>query len=130
MGAVADSLLLLRRAAVIELRIDDALRGTELNVDRWRVLEFIRSTPGCSMAEVTVSLVISPATATRAVDSLVETGAVIRAPSPHDRRRLTLRLSAHGAEVLKDVQPAIARICRKYGPNRADRRPSTGGAAI
>ena len=118
MDAIANSLALLRRAAEIGLRIDDALRGTELNVDRWRALEFVQSSPGCSMADVIDGLVISPTTATRAIDSLVEVGAVYRAPAPHDRRRVTLHLSAHGAELLREVQPAILRICLKYGLSR------------
>ena len=115
MDAIADSLALLRRAAVIAVQIDDALRGTELNVDRWRALEFIQSSPGCSMAEVIDALVISPTSATRAIDALVEVGAVFRAPAPHDRRRVTLQLSAHGAALLRKVQPAILRTCLKYG---------------
>jgi DNA-binding MarR family transcriptional regulator len=116
--AVASSLALLRQAAEVGLRIDDALRGTELNVDRWRALEFIQSSPGCSMADVIDALVISPTTATRAVDTLVEVGAVFRAPAPHDRRRVTLQLSAHGAALLREVQPGILRICLQYGPSR------------
>lgn len=118
MDAVAHSLALLRQAAEVGMRIDEALRATELNVDRWRALEFIESSPGCSMAEVIDALVITPTTATRAVDSLVEIGAVFRAPAPYDRRRVTLQLSAHGAALLREVQPAILRICLQYGPSR------------
>jgi DNA-binding MarR family transcriptional regulator len=115
MDAIADSLALLRRAATIGTRIEDELRGSDLNVDRWRALEFVRSNPGCSMAEVIEALVITPTTATRAIDALVEVGAVFRAPAPDDRRRVTLQLSAHGAALLREVQPAILRICLQYG---------------
>lgn len=118
MDAIADSLALLRQAATIATRIEDALRGSDLNVDRWRALEFIQSNPGCSMAEVIEGLVITPTTATRAIDALVEVGAVFRAPAPDDRRRVTLQLSAHGAALLRDVQPAILRICVQYGLSR------------
>jgi DNA-binding MarR family transcriptional regulator len=118
MDAVAHSLALLRQAALIGMQIDEALRDTDLNVDRWRALEFIQSSPGCSMAEVIDAVVISPTSATRAVDALVEIGAVFRAPAPHDRRRVTLQLSAHGAALLREVQPAILRICLKYGLSR------------
>jgi DNA-binding MarR family transcriptional regulator len=118
MDALADSLALLRRAATITTRIEDQLRGSDLNVDRWRALEFVKSTPGCSMAEVIEGLVITPTTATRAIDSLVEVGAVYRAPAPDDRRRVTLQLSAHGAALLREVQPAILRICLQYGLSR------------
>jgi DNA-binding MarR family transcriptional regulator len=118
MDAIADSLALLRRAATIGMQLEEVLRGSDLNVDRWRALEFIKSSPGCSMAELIENLVITPTTATRAVDALVEVGAVFRAPAPGDRRRVTLQLSSHGAALLREVQPAILRICLQYGPSR------------
>lgn len=113
MDAVADGLALFRRAAVVGMQIDYALRGTELNVDRWRALEFIQSRPGCSMAELIDALAITPTTATSAVDALVKVHAIFRAPASRDRRRTTLRLSAHGAALLTEVQPAILELFRQ-----------------
>ena len=109
MEAVADVLALLRRASLVAARIENALAGTDLTVDRWRALAFIESSPGCSMSEVIDALVVPSTSATRIVDFLVEIGAVFRTASPRDRRRTTLRLSAHGQALLRDVDPAIVR---------------------
>lgn len=116
MDAVTDTLAFLRQAALVTLDIEAALRDTDLGVDHWRALVFIESSPGCSMAEVIDALVIPPTSATRTIDALVEMRAVFRAPAQHDRRRVTLRLSVHGAALLRQIEPAILRIDLKYGP--------------
>jgi len=109
MEAVEDVLGLLREASQVAARIETALAGTELTVDRWRALAFIQSSPGCSMSDVVDALVIPSTSATRIVDVLVEIGAVFRTVSPRDRRRTTLRSSAHGQALLRDVEPEIVR---------------------
>ena len=111
MEAVADTLELLRRAAVVAARLETALSSTVLTVDRWRALAHIESNPGCSMSDVIDALVVPSTSATRIVDFLVDIGAVFRTLSPHDRRRTTLRLSSHGQGLLRDVEPTIARVC-------------------
>jgi len=110
MEAVADTLELLRRAALVATSLETALSSTDLTVDRWRALAHIESNPGCSMSDVIDALVVPSTTATRIVDFLVEVGAVFRTLSPHDRRRTTLRLSSHGQGLLRDVEPTIAQI--------------------
>ncbi|MBS1691555.1 MAG: MarR family transcriptional regulator [Actinobacteria bacterium] len=117
MDAVTDTLAFLRQAALVTLDIEAALRDTDLGVDHWRALAFVETSPGCSMAEVIDALVIPPTSATRTIDALVEMGAVFRAPAQHDRRRVTLRLSVHGAALLRKTEPAVLRINLKYGPD-------------
>ncbi|MCV7420013.1 MarR family transcriptional regulator [Mycobacterium yunnanensis] len=111
MEAVADTLELLRRAAVVTARLEAALSSSDLTVDRWRALAHIESNPGCSMSDLVDAVVVPSTSATRIVDFLVELGAVFRTLSPRDRRRTTLRLSSHGQGLLRDVEPTIARIC-------------------
>lgn len=111
MEAVADTLELLRRAALVAASLETSLSSTDLTVDRWRALAHIESHPGCSMSDVIDALVVPSTSATRIVDFLVDVGAVFRTLSPHDRRRTTLRLSSHGQGLLRDVEPTIARIC-------------------
>jgi DNA-binding MarR family transcriptional regulator len=118
MEAVADTLELLRRASLIAAKIEDALAGTDLTVDRWRALAYVESSPGCSMSDVIDALVIPSTSATRIVDSLVEIGAVFRTLSPRDRRRTTLRLSSHGQALLSDVEPTIVGASRRQTSER------------
>lgn len=115
MEAVADTLELLRRAALMATSLETALSSTDLTVDRWRALAHIDANPGCSMADVIDALVVPSTSATRIVDFLVDVGAVSRTPSPHDRRRTTLRLSSRGRKLLRGVEPTIARICSSLG---------------
>ncbi len=68
------------------------------------------------LTELAELLGVSPPTASRAVDALVEHGFVARAPDPADRRAVLLTLTSSGrarvqlrkAEVLKAFLPAAA----------------------
>ena len=82
MEAVADTLELLRRAAVVAARLETALSSTDLTVDRWRALAHIEANPGCSMSDVIDALVVPSTSATRIVDFLVDIGAVFRTSVP------------------------------------------------
>ena len=98
----------LRVAAVTSARLTEALDGSGLNVDRWRVLAHVAEHPGVSMSDVVEALAMAPATATRAVDGLVESGAVYRAADPADRRRVVVSASSTGTALLRAVSPAVA----------------------
>ncbi|MCI2239235.1 MarR family transcriptional regulator [Paenibacillus sp. TRM 82003] len=108
--SASDVLRTLRLAALAEDRLAGALREHGLTVDRWRVLEHVVANPGTSMTDVAAALVMAPATATRAVDALVETGAVYRAVDPADRRRVVLHPTATGAALLDGVRPGAAAV--------------------
>ncbi|WP_432534420.1 MarR family winged helix-turn-helix transcriptional regulator [Kineococcus esterisolvens] len=103
--SASDVLSTLRLAALAQDRLAGALRGHGLTVDRWRVLEHVVAAPGASMSDVADALVMAPATATRAVDALVETGAVYRAADPADRRRVVLHPTAAGAALREGARP-------------------------
>lgn len=103
-------LSVLRVAALAHSQLEGALRPLDLTVDRWRALMAIQAAPGGSMADVIEALVMPATSATRAVDALVELGAVFRTPSPEDRRRVTLRLSAVGLRKLRAAQDLVNAI--------------------
>lgn len=111
--AVSDALTLLRKAALVSSGLDTALRDHGLTTDRWRALMLIAEQPGASMADVIDALVIAPTSATRAIDSLVESGAIFRSPAADDRRRVTLQLSVHGADLLREVESVVVAIHRE-----------------
>ena len=106
----ADLLQLLRAAADAQARLAEAVQGSGLSADRWRVLRHVAENPGASMSDVVDALLLAPATATRAVDALVEVGAVYRAADPADRRRVALRASAEGGALLRAVDPAVGAL--------------------
>ncbi|WP_432546320.1 MarR family winged helix-turn-helix transcriptional regulator [Kineococcus sp. SYSU DK004] len=110
----AGALRLLRAAAETETRLAaalvDGLPDRALTVDRWRVLQHVAAHPGASMSDVCAALALAPATATRAVDGLVDTACLYREADAGDRRRVVLRPSRRGLDVLRAVAPAVAHV--------------------
>ncbi len=100
-------LRILRLAALVESRLDVALRPLDLTADRWRALVFVARTPGAAMADLIDALAMPASSATRVVDALVEIGALFRNPHPSDRRRVTLHLSAQGNHLLDSANASI-----------------------
>ncbi|WP_328291632.1 MarR family transcriptional regulator [Kineococcus sp. NBC_00420] len=90
----------LRAAALLQNLLAEALRGSDLTVDRWRCLALVAQRPGASMSDLVEVLVMAPATASRAVDALVDLGLLYRGLDPADRRRVVLRVSGEGERVL------------------------------
>ncbi|WP_337061875.1 MarR family winged helix-turn-helix transcriptional regulator [Kineococcus sp. G2] len=128
--SASDLLRTLRLAALAEDRLAGALREHGLTVDRWRVLEHVVANPGASMSDVADALVMAPATATRAADALVETGAVYRATDPADRRRVVLHPTATGAALLDGVRPSAAAVASELvvAPQAASATPGRASA--
>lgn len=104
----ASAMRTLAAAARLQSRLSEALQPSGLTVDRWRCLACVDGHPGASMSDLVEALALAPATATRAVDALVETGALYRDVDPADRRRVVLRVSAPGTALLRDVEAAVA----------------------
>lgn len=99
-GQAVELLDRLRAAALLQNALAEALRGSDLTVDRWRCLAEVSQRPGASMSDLVDVLVMAPATASRAVDALVDLGLVYRGLDPGDRRRVVLRVSGEGQRVL------------------------------
>jgi len=97
----------LRSAALLQSALAEALRGSDLTVDRWRCLAQVSEQPGASMTDLVDGLVMAPATASRAVDALVDSGLVFRSLDPADRRRTVLQVSPDGVAVLAAVEPRL-----------------------
>ncbi|GAA4975988.1 MarR family winged helix-turn-helix transcriptional regulator [Kineococcus glutinatus] len=100
----------LHAAAVVEDRLSTALQPSGLSVDRWRVLSHAAHNAGSSMSDVVEALLLAPATATRAVDHLVDVGAVYRSADPADRRRVLLHASSAGVALLRSVEDAVGAV--------------------
>ena len=81
-GAAVELLERLRAAALLQGAVSEALRGSELTVDRWRCLAQVARRPGASMSDLAEVLVMAPATASRAVDGLVDLGLLYRGLDP------------------------------------------------
>jgi DNA-binding MarR family transcriptional regulator len=76
-------------------------RPNELSVVQQRVLNFLRSRPGCSLADLAEHIGLTPSSASTLVDGLAADGLLLRAESAKDRRRVELRLSETGSRQLE-----------------------------
>lgn len=104
----------LRAAAAVQSALADALRGGGLTVDRWRCLAHVAHAPGSSMTDLVDALLIAPATASRAVDALVDDGLLARALDPLDRRRVVLHVTRDGSQLLQQVEADVAAVARLH----------------
>ena len=64
----------------------------------------IKGSPGIGLRELAARERMSPAGMCRHVDRLVDAGLVDRTPSPEDRRRVGLTVTAEGERVLRSVK--------------------------
>lgn len=99
--------LLLGRADRIGRAIAGALRGSGVGVPHWLVLRHLAQVDTAAMAELGQVAHVPPATLTRTVDKLVDMALVYRVLDGLDRRRVVVRLSDRGAEMMAEYQDAV-----------------------
>lgn len=75
-----------------------------LSISTWKVLSVIGRFAPISATEAGKRTSLEPDKVTRAVDSLVKRGLVLRRQDPEDRRRVILALSAKGKRTHDDIE--------------------------
>lgn len=119
--------------------LDRALAEVQISVDQWLLLHAVQASEEATMGDLAQRVGLSPATATRAVDALVDAALVYRHTAPGDRRRIVVALSEMGARHLAqadaiaascvDAQPEARRALRAIAePERAADRPRVSTA--
>jgi len=93
-----------------------AVAGEGISRDGWRVLLLLLARGGRTMGEIATYTELPPATATRTVDKLVESGLAHRRPDPVDRRRVLVHLAKNGRDVIERVSGQVDRL---IGADRA-----------
>ena len=84
-------------------------RGSDLSVPQFRALGHLRHNPGTSLSALADHLGLTAATTSNLVDGLVRRQMVSREPSPGDRRRVALALSAPGRRAIDGTMAAAER---------------------
>ena len=79
-------------------------RASDLSVVQFRALASMSRSPGISLAGLAEQVGLMPSSASALVDGLAVKGLVMRAESAGDRRRVELRLTGPGLEVLEAAQ--------------------------
>lgn len=88
-------------------RLDHFFAAHDLSTSAWAVLMMIYSTPerAITPSEASAAVVQSRTHMTRVADDLVAAGLIERAHDEVDRRRVALRLTASGVELIKRLLP-------------------------
>ena len=92
--------LMLQAVRRREAALNAAMRPLGLNATRWHAGAVLRRTGGCSMADLAHLSAVDRTTLTRTVDQLVRLGLVERDAAPGDRRRVMLKLTPRGVELI------------------------------
>lgn len=94
--------------------VDQRLRPHGLNETEFRTLMHVYSFRDSDAypSELCTSLGQSPANVTRITDTLVERGLISRIPDERDRRRLVLKITAKGAELIQTLLPLMLNSVR------------------
>jgi DNA-binding MarR family transcriptional regulator len=83
-------------ARALSRELNTILAEDGLREDHWRVMHLLTRSHGLLMGEISQGLLLPPATTTRLVDELTDSGLVFRRPQPEDARKLAAYLSRTG----------------------------------
>jgi len=99
-------------------------RALGMSVPQLRVLIFLYRNEGASLSAVSEHIGLGLPSMSKMVDALVERKLVIRKSRSDDRRRVSLRLSAHGIDVLKQTRSKaeadLAEALKSLTPSQRD----------
>ena len=117
--------LMLQTVRRREAALNAALKPLGLNATRWHAGAVMRRTGGCSMADLAHLSAVDRTTLTRTVDQLVALGLAERESAPGDRRRVILRLTERGVELI-DRARAVSRSLNEGVLDGLDEAHGTG----
>ncbi len=90
-------------------RIRESMRRhgpPSLSIPQFRALGFLDRNPGACLSELSEHLGVARPTASVIVDRLVQRRLVLRNDNPRERRRVVLRLTPDGVELLRQARSA------------------------
>jgi len=104
-------------------------RGPRISVPQFRSLRFLERNPGGSPSDVAEWMGLTLPAASRLIDGLVENGLLTREGSSVDRRRIHLRLTARGRDLVRSARAGtLARLAEVLEPLPKDRRAAVAEA--
>ena len=96
-----------RAAHMLAEHVEDALAGSSITPDQWRVLIHLYEERGCTMSELAAAASLTGPTLTRLVDRLTTSALAYRNADPTDRRRVMVHLSSRGRSLVRRLHPRV-----------------------
>ncbi len=91
-------------------------RTLNISVPQFRVLTYLERRPGGSLSDVAERVGLSLPAMSRLIDGLVDRGLLTREDSPADRRRIALRITDAGRDLVRTArQGALTRLAELLG---------------
>lgn len=120
-GEMLDTVPLIMQYIRVEMRRS---RGPGISVPEFRVLTFLGRTGDASLSAAADRVGLSLPAMSRLVDRLVDRGLVHREESPEDRRRVQLRLTGRGRDLVRiarhGTQSRLAKALEALPPGRRE----------
>ncbi|WP_259123342.1 MarR family winged helix-turn-helix transcriptional regulator [Leucobacter aridicollis] len=105
------------RAALLDLKLRDAVSGSGISVEQWWMLDCLTRVEAASMSELSAAAQTPPPTTTRMVDRLTELALVYRALDERDARRVMVRIAPRGSALWEELEPATSAALSEWsGP--------------
>ncbi len=118
-GEVLDTVPFIMQFIRVEMRRS---RGPGISVPQFRVLTYLNRTEGASLSAVADRVGLSLPAMSRLIDGLVARDLVLREESQTDRRRITLRLTSVGRELVRTsragAQARLAEVLTALPPSQ------------
>jgi DNA-binding MarR family transcriptional regulator len=94
----------------IKQAVTRRLRSHRLSHQQFWLLMALHEQPGPSLGELAQGRLMDPPTASRVVALLLRRGLVRLEADPRDRRRRSIRLTARGEALARELHPVAARV--------------------
>lgn len=93
--------------SLLHVRMEEALRPSGLTVSHYSCLFRLRVEPGISAADLARATFVTRQSMNTMLQTLLERGLVARPPRAETGRALPVSLTARGAALLAEVEPAV-----------------------
>lgn len=93
-------------------RFNQVLKPFELSEPQYNVLRILRGQQGASMSlfEIQDRMIQKMSNVSRLIDKLLEKGFVVRTECPENRRRVDIKITKKGLDMLDELEPVIAQV--------------------
>jgi DNA-binding MarR family transcriptional regulator len=91
----------------LEAELAEKLGRDGIPIEQLRILSALASQNGLSMGDLAVQVLVDAATLTKIIDRMVSEALVYRGPSPKDRRRVLIFISAKGRTLHTRLSKAV-----------------------
>jgi DNA-binding MarR family transcriptional regulator len=105
---------ILRSSDLLQRRVGEVLKGSELSSTQYNVLRILRGAGGEGLAcgEISNRMVTRDPDITRLLDRLEKRGLVVRSREKEDRRVVTARIAQAGLDLLKKLDEPVVQMHR------------------